>query len=101
MDLYLKSNSDMLHYLAASGHNYTKSCQLYLQRMVMLQETHPAVYQALQNGKHVIRHSDKFWIGLSTDLVIEQELMRCLKKAGDLTNGSGMTEVQRSLWILS
>ena len=49
----------------------------------------------------MIRRSDRFWAGLSTDLVIEQELMRCLKTAGGLTDGSGMTEVQRSLWVLS
>ena len=92
----------MLPYLAASGHNdYTKSCQLYLQRMVKLQETHPVVYQAFQNGMQVIRRSDRFWAGLTTDLVIEQETICCLKKAGGLTDGSGMTEFQRFLWVLS
>ncbi|XP_065564225.1 sodium/calcium exchanger 1-like [Artemia franciscana] len=35
------------------------------------------------------------------DLVIEQELMRCFITAGGLTDRSGMTEVERSLWALS
>ena len=101
-ELHLKSTSDMLPYLAAAGHNhYTKSCHLYLQRMDKLQDTHPTVYQAFQSGMHVVRRSDRFWAGLSTDLVIEQELMRSLKTCGGLTNGSGMTEAQRSLWVLS
>ena len=98
MELHLKSTSDMLPYLAAAGHNhYTKSCHLYLQRMDKLEDTHPTVYQAFQSGMHVVRRSDRFWAGLSTDLVIEQELMRSLKTSGGLTNGSGMTEAQRSL----
>ena len=96
----------MLPYLAVmqdttAGHNhYTKSCHLYLQRMDKLEDTHPTVYQAFQSGMHVVRRSDRFWAGLSTDLVIEQELMRSLKTSGGLTNGSGMTEAQRSLWVL-
>jgi hypothetical protein len=42
---------------------------------------------------HVIIRSDRFWTGLPTDLVIEQDLMRCLKTTGGLTDGSGITEV--------
>ena len=39
--------------------------------------------------------------GLSTDLVIEQELMRSLKTTGGLTRGSRMTENQRNIWVMS
>jgi len=39
--------------------------------------------------------------GLSSDLVNEQVLMRSLKTSGGLTRGSGMTENQRLLWLLS
>ncbi|CAG2217708.1 unnamed protein product [Mytilus edulis] len=48
-----------------------------------------------------MRRSDRFWSGLSSDLVIEQVLMRCIKTTGGLTRGRGMTDAQRSLWILS
>lgn len=101
-DLHLKSVSEMLPFLAACGHNnYAKSCRIYLQKMVKLEETHPTVHSSFQQGMHVVRRSDRYWAGLSTDLVIEQELMRSLKTAGGLTRGTGMTETQRSLWVLA
>ena len=77
----------MLPYLAASGHNYTKSALLCLQRMSHLQEDHPEVYQHFQDGLHVIRRSDRYWAGLSSNLVIEQVLMRSMKTSGALTRG--------------
>ena len=43
----------------------------------------------------VIRRSDCYWAGLSSDLVIEQVLMRSMKTNGGLTRGRGMTEQQR------
>ena len=52
-------------------------------------------------GRSVIRRSVRYWAGLSTDLVIEQMLMRGIKATGGLTRGRGMTEVQRSVWIKS
>ena len=92
----------MLPYLAAAGHNhYTKSLHLYLQTMDQLQIRHPNVYQYFQNGYHVIRRSDRYWAGLSSDLVIEQVLMRSLKSSGGLTHGRGLNETQRLVWILS
>ena len=41
------------------------------------------------------------WGGLSTDLVIEQILMRSLNSVGGITHGRGKTESQRSVWLLS
>jgi hypothetical protein len=38
---------------------------------------------------------------LSTDLTIEQVLMRSVKTAGGLTRGRGIGESQRALWLLS
>lgn len=74
---------------------------VYLQEMQSLEENHPAVYQAFLNGHHVIRRSDRYWAGLSTDLVIEQMLMRSIKTTGGLTRGRGMSEFQRHVWIQS
>ena len=97
---HLEALSEMLPYMAASVHNlYTKSAQLYLQSMVRLESEHPVVYQKLIDGFHVVR-SDRKWAGLSTDLVIEQVLMRTMKTSGGLTRGRGMTEQQRLIWLL-
>ncbi|MCG8032822.1 MAG: hypothetical protein JAZ03_11695, partial [Candidatus Thiodiazotropha taylori] len=91
--LHLQSVHDMLPYFAASGHNlYAKSAYLYLQMMQALPETHPELYDKFTQGFHVVRRSDRYWAGLSTDLIIEQVLMRSVKTSGGLTRGRGMTE---------
>ena len=90
-ELHLESISDMLPYLAAAGHNnYTKSARLYLQEMLKLKDAHPDVYENFCKGNHVSQRSNRFWAGLSTDLVIEQVLMRSLKSIGNLARGFGM-----------
>ena len=44
--LHLEAISEMLPFMAASGHNLdTKSARIYVQRMCKLQEEHPDVYQ--------------------------------------------------------
>ena len=100
--LHLKSTYEMLPYFAASGHNlYTKSAYIYLQIMCKIEEMHPEIYEAFMRGHHVSRRSDRFWAGLSTDLVIEQVLMRSVKTTGGLTRGRSMGEMQRASWLLS
>ena len=75
-ELHLQAVSEMLSYLAASGHNLSIKCaQLYLQSMSNLRDDHPAVYRDFVSGLHVVTRSDRLWAGLSTDLVIEQVLM--------------------------
>lgn len=101
-ELHLQAIQKMLPYFAASGHNlYTKSAYLYLQSMQSLKTNDPEVHQAFASGFHVVRRSNRFWAGLSTDLIIEQVLMRSIKTTGGLTRGSGMTEKQRLIWLLS
>src|SRR6218665_100412 len=58
-------------------------------------------FKKFENGYHVIRRSNQFWAGLSSDLVIEQTLMRSLKTCGGLTRGSGLFDEQRALWTMS
>ena len=48
-----------------------------------------------------MRRSERYWAGLSTDLIIEQVLMRSVKTSGGLTRGKGMTEIQRLVWLMS
>lgn len=69
--------------------------------MCALENTHPDVHGLFAAGYHVVRRSNKYWAGLSTDLSIEQILMRSLKTTGGLTIGRGMSEYQRGLWLLS
>ncbi len=100
--LHLQCVRDMLTYVAASGHNlYCKSGRLYLQDMSNLHVTHPRTYAQFMKGLHVIRRSHKFWAGLSTDLAIEQILMRSMKCQGGLTRSRGINDHQRSIWLLS
>ena len=101
-ELHLQALSEMLPYLAASGHNlYVKCGHLYLQSMSNLQKEHPEVYRKFIAGFHVVRRSDREWPGSSTDLVIEQVLMPSLKTSGGLTRERAMTEQQRLIWLLS
>ena len=100
--LHLQTVRDMLPYFAATGHNaYTKSGHIYLSRMANLKHSDPHVHTHFMKGYHSIRRSDRYWSGLSSDLVIEQVLMRSIKSVGGLTRGRGISESQRALWILS
>ena len=100
--LHLSVVHEMLPYLAAAGHNaYTKSAYLYLQLMNQLEETHPEVFKSFTDGHHVVRRSNRFWAGISSDLTIEQILMRGAKTSGGLTRGRGITELERAKWVLS
>ena len=100
--LHLQTFRKMIPFFAASGHHlYAKSSYMYLKTMSELPNTHSNVQQMFQNGFHTIRRSDKFWAGLSRDLVIEQTLMQSVKISGRLTRGRGMDELQRSIWLLS
>lgn len=69
--------------------------------MSKLKATHPDVYHKFSRGFHVIRHSNHFWAGLSSDLVTEQTLMQSLKGIGGLTHGSSISEEMRALWTMS
>ena len=66
-----------------------------------LKNERPEVYQHFQDGNFVVRRSDRYWAGLPADQVIEQTLMRSLKTSGGLTRGSGMSDIQRAVWLLS
>ena len=69
--------------------------------MRSLETDHADVHRKFEAGFHVVRTSNRLWGGLSTDLVIEQVLMRSLKTSSGLTRGRGMTERQRVIWLLS
>ena len=100
--LHLQTVQDMLPYLAASGHSlYARSAHVYLQIMLRLPETHPDAHRKFMEGYHVVNPSDRYWAGLSPDLIIEQVFMRSVKTHDGLTRGKWMTENQRVVWVLS
>ena len=61
----------------------------------------PVVHQHFVEGLHVARRSDRAWAGFSTDLMIEQVLMRSMKTSGGLTRDRRMTDQQRLTWLLA
>ena len=88
--LHLQNVRDMLPYFATSGHSlYAKSAYVYLQTMLSLPETHPDVFEKFLEGYHAVSRSNRFWAGLSSDLVTEQVLMRSIKTDGGLTREKG------------
>ena len=94
--LHLQTVQYMFLYFAASDHSlYAKSAYVSLQIMLRPPETHLDAHRKFMEGYHVVRRSDRFWAGLSTDLIIEQVPMRSIKTHGGLTRGKGMTEKQR------
>jgi hypothetical protein len=87
----------MLNVFAAAHHfNYAKSGRLYLQQMNKLPDFYADLYRHFVNGMFTIRLSDRMWAGLSTDLVIEQEMMKEIKGPGGLTRGRGVDETTRT-----
>lgn len=87
-ELHLHAIQEMLPYLAASGQNlHVKSARLFLQQMSNLKTQHPNVQTRFEEGFHVVQRSDRLWIGLSSDLIIEQVLMRSLKTNGGSHEG--------------
>ena len=101
--LHLESLSEMLPFFAASGHHfYAKSGYAYLQSMQNLEVSNSGVFHHFNSGGlHVIRRSDRYWAGISSDMFIEQVLMRSIKTTGGLTRGKGVGELQRTVWLLS
>ena len=101
-NLHLVGVSKMLNLFAATGHNnYAKCARLYLQLMHELPDKHPWINNIFYSGFHAVRRSDKYWAGLSTDLAIEQVMMRAVKSKGGLTHGRGMDESVRAVWVHS
>ena len=64
----------MLNLFASAGRvNYAKSARIYLQSMDELPASYPWLDDRFEEkGLHAIRRSERFWAGLSSDLVIEQ-----------------------------
>jgi len=102
-NLHMVTVSQMLNLFAAAGHCYYAKCgRLYLQMMMDLPEKYPWLFERFSSGRsHSIRRSERHWAALSTDLIIEQVMMKSVKARGGLTYGHGLTESVRNTWVSS
>ena len=67
-DLHLQAVEAMFPYFDVANHFLcVKSARVYLQNMEHLETTNPNVFDNLQNGRYVIRRSDRFWASLLSD----------------------------------
>jgi hypothetical protein len=93
--LHLCCMEEFLPIFHAAGHmNYAKATRLYLQEMKSLKDRIPegAYNLYTKRGYYTIRRKNIFFAGNSSDLVIEQDLMRLFKTSGGLTRGRGITD---------
>lgn len=100
--LHISTVKKMLPYFHAAGHIlYAKSAHLYCQQMSELESRlSPEEFKQFTiDGYFTIRRADRFWSGTSTDMIIEQCLMRSLKSSGGLTHGRGITENTLMRWV--
>ena len=101
-ELHLQSDQAMLPYIHGS---FWPQILHQIWHAVFVADVKPpdstSRCSALSEGFYVICRSNRLWAGLSSDLVIEQVLIRSFKTSGGLTLGHGMTENQRLLWLLS
>lgn len=96
--LHVIATKSMLNLFAATGHNnYAKTCRLYLQSIITLEENHPEVYHQFLLGNHTVRRTETGWSGIWTDLSIEQILMKSLKGRSGITC-KGITENVMLVW---
>lgn len=100
---HLNCVKEMLPYFHASGHfPYAKFAHLYLQDMEQLQNLiNPEVYEKFSGGFFTVRRSGKLSCGTSTDMVIEQSMMKAMKTDGGIARGRSTKESVISKWVYS
>ena len=93
-NLHLHAIYKMLDLFAAAGHlHYAKSGRMYLQQMLDLPFKYRNLHrQFVEHGYFTKRRSDRLWVGLWSDLVIEQVMIRSIKGREGLIRGKGFSE---------
>ena len=95
--LHISTPKQMMNIFAATAHNYTKTCRLYLQSAEVLKKDHPQIFEQFVIGNHTVRRTEMTWSGLWTNLSVEQILMESLKGRGGVI-GKRMTENVLNVW---
>ena len=65
--------------------------------MEEMQQQHSLVFEQFLLGNHTVKRFEKKWVGIWTDLSIEQILMKFLKSRGRVI-GSGLSENVLRFW---
>ena len=88
-DEHLETLRKMLNLFGPTGRiNYAKSSRLYLQSMQNIQSNHQwPLDQCCKSSFHCLPRTNRFWVGLLPDLVIEQCIVWALKSKSGLTEG--------------
>ena len=100
--LHLAAFRDMLPWFQAYDRtNYTRYSALYWSEMVILEESHPEAYKAVNAGNFAVqRSSTRAFSQTPTDQTIEQTLNRRTKvKGGVIGFGTSQNTVQR--WMFT
>ena len=100
-DEHLETLRKMLNLFGPTGRiNYAKSSRLYLQSMQNIQSNHQwPLDQCCKSSFHCLPRTNRFWVGLLPDLVIEQCMVWALKKKKWLDRRSVMAKSTRDLWV--
>ncbi|GBN26255.1 hypothetical protein AVEN_88685-1 [Araneus ventricosus] len=98
---HLNCVNEMIPYFHASWHfPYTKSTYLYLQDMLLLENLiDPSVFRRFIQGFLTVRCSAKFSCGTSTDMSIEQSLMKSMHTDGGFSRGRSTQDSVISKWV--
>ena len=93
-NLHLHAIYKMLNLFAATGHlHYAKSVRMYLQQMLDLPFKYQNLHrQFVEHGYFTKRCSDRLWVGLWSDLVFQQVMIRSIKGWEGLIRGKGFSE---------
>ncbi|GBO34389.1 hypothetical protein AVEN_207736-1 [Araneus ventricosus] len=91
---HLNCVKEMIPYFHASGHfPYAQSAHLYLQDMLQKENLiDPSVFRRFIQGFLTVRRSAKFSCGTSTDMIIEQSLMKSMQTDGVFDGYSDYTK---------
>ncbi|GFS56691.1 uncharacterized protein TNIN_84961 [Trichonephila inaurata madagascariensis] len=86
---HLNAVQRMLPYFHASGHFlYAMSAHLYLQDMIDSESTMGGqTFKNIKKGFFTVKRTEKFNSGTWTDMVIEQSLMKSMKREGGVSHG--------------
>lgn len=102
-DLHFSTIIEMISFFHSCRHfNYAKSAHLYIPDMSQPKEKIDSEeeYQKYVNKSFfTIRRSEKYFSGVSSDMIIEQTLMRSIHSIGGLTQGRGITESVAISWL--
>ena len=100
-DLHLATTSSMLPYFFACGHiNYARWVAVYLADMKLLSETFPDVHSEFCSGNFGVKHTEKPFNQIWSDMALEQSINRHVKSKGGVI-GFSTKPLALQRWFLT